>query len=90
MKVSEAIKALADVLREAGDLEVVGLVGVDGQWAVDMGRTFDVVGIPLAVGDGEELVCAFIAQELVCECEEEVEGRPRLALVKREDPDVGD
>lgn len=89
MKVSEAIQSLSDILLEAGDLEIVGIALVDGLWAIESGRQFDVVGLPLDNQDGEELVCAFLQTDVMCECER-VEREPRLVLVKKENSDVTD
>lgn len=89
MRIAEAIKILTDILATSGDLEVVDLCAVDGQWALDRHRQFDVIAIPNEDGQGDTLMCAFMGTEMFCDCDED-EPRPRLALVKTENGNVED
>lgn len=86
MKISEAIKTLTEVLAQAGDMDLVSVDAVPQGWSLDRERQFDVVAIPSKTG-GQELVCALLGTEILCECNED-DPRPRLALVKEEGNNV--
>ncbi len=97
MKVSEAMKQLTEILANCGDLEIIGFFGKPALtpegipfWHAQYNNLFDVLGVPNPVGHGEELVCVFMEANAICECEEEPKERPRLALVKEENPDEQD
>lgn len=79
MIISEAIQMLQHYLAMHGDLEIVGVVEVDGQFAIDEGRIFDVIGLPEA--NEERKVCAFITP--IEEDDIELDSRrPRLKAIK--------
>lgn len=64
MKVSEAIAELQKTLAQEGDLEMVVVTDVDGQFCIDRGRTLDVIEFECGSPDCKELhqVCAFLEE----------------------------
>lgn len=70
MKISEAIRALSNIQRESGDLELVGMQEVDGQQVFDYNRTFEVIDVPFVRADGKKSLPAW---QRVCALREEVD-----------------
>lgn len=60
MKVSEAIKKLQEILDTTGDMEVVVLSDIDGQFIVDFDKSFEAIEVPNEDESGFETVCAMM------------------------------
>lgn len=61
MTVSEAIDVLRTYERQGhGAVEIIGMTEVDGRFAIDEDRIFDLVFLPHGSCPKETLVCAFM------------------------------
>lgn len=79
MKISEAIKQLEFALKEVGDVEIIHVEEVDGQFYMEWDRSFEIIGIPDEDDTEEEMVVGFVNQNIIPE--DEPSG-PNLKRIK--------
>ena len=76
MKISQAIEILKHAQEHVGDVPVISLTEVDGQFCCEFERMFEIIQIP-DEAENEITVVAFMDPP-----EEEKSGKPTLKIVK--------
>lgn len=85
MKISEAISKLQGFLNDVGDVRVVLLTDVDGNFIIESLHVFDLVELPDANEsfDNSELVCAYMGRiDTEIDQARGVPYKPNLALIQ--------